>query len=257
MITFSQDRVSQLADRARTRLESARMDPILICNWERALFVHFHVEPAVLQREVPFPLELFDGRAFLTTVMLHVRRLRPFRCRRSGELLFKPLAIGELFNVRTYVRWRGMVGIHLLTQWHGSRINLVLGPRTYGLPYRLGRLNYEHNHESGVLSGTIIDHESGQTLNYSASVGSQVQLPLQGSLEEFLLEQYTAFTERAAKRRVYHIWHEPWPQTTAHVEFSDSELLTERWPFLRNTHPLVAHYSTGVTDVWLGRPYRV
>jgi uncharacterized protein YqjF (DUF2071 family) len=85
MITFSQSRVSQLADRARTRLESARMDPIMMCNWERALFVHFHVDPAVLQREVPFPLELFDGRAFLTTVMLHVRRLRPFRCRRSGE----------------------------------------------------------------------------------------------------------------------------------------------------------------------------
>ena len=249
--------LSRLCDYAKARLVLAHLDPIMMCDWERALFIHFEVEPAVLQREVPFPLDLFHGRAFMTAVAIHVRRLRTWRCARTGELILKPLAIGELLNVRTYVRWRDEPGIFLMTQWLGSKINLILGPRSYGLPYRLGQLRYDHEHESGRLSGRVVDEGSLRRLEYQADATPEFWLPEAGSLEEFLLEQYTAYTARETKRRYYHIWHESWPIAPASVELLDASLLAAKWPFLANATPVAAHYSPGVPNVWLGRPRRL
>lgn len=249
--------VSRLCDYAKARLVLAKRDPVMMCDWERVLFIHFEVDPAMLQREIPFPLDLFHGRAFLTAVAIHVRRLRTWRCAQTGEFLLKPLAIGELLNVRTYVRWRDEPGIFLMTQWLGSKINLALGPRTYGLPYRLGNLRYHHDHESGNLNGRVVDESSLRRLEYHARTTPEFWLPEAGSLEEFLLEQYTAYTARGNTQRYYHIWHEAWPIAPASVEFSDMGLLTAKWPFLKNATPVAAQYSPGVPNVWLGRPYRI
>lgn len=52
--------------------------PMFIADWTCATFMHFAVEPAVLQPRVPFELDLWHGdRAIVSLVAFRQRRLRP------------------------------------------------------------------------------------------------------------------------------------------------------------------------------------
>ena len=118
------------------------MDRLFRCAWERVLFIHYEVDPVALQPQVPFPLETFRGRAYVSLVAFTLRGLR-----------FKwgpPLATHGFLNVRTYLPGRG---IYFLAEWLPHPLCVFLGPRLYGLPYRLGRLDYRHAHETGRLAG--------------------------------------------------------------------------------------------------------
>ena len=53
---------------ARRRFIASEGRPLLVADWERALFMHFEVPREVLQRHVPFELDLFEGRAFVSLV---------------------------------------------------------------------------------------------------------------------------------------------------------------------------------------------
>src|SRR5437867_8231848 len=62
--------------------------PLLYADWMRAVFMHFEVEPELLQRQVPFALDLWQGRAFVSLVAFTMERLRPRIGGRLGELAF-------------------------------------------------------------------------------------------------------------------------------------------------------------------------
>ena len=64
-------------------------------RWGEVLFLHWAVEPSVLQPHVPLELELFDGRAWLGVVAFEMTRNRLF-----GLPLPRVLEV----NVRTYVK---------------------------------------------------------------------------------------------------------------------------------------------------------
>ena len=53
---------------ARRRMLASRGEPLVIAGWRRALMIHFEVEPEALQRAVPFPLDLRNGRAHVSLV---------------------------------------------------------------------------------------------------------------------------------------------------------------------------------------------
>lgn len=248
-------RASRKSDEGLVRLRSQRLEPIMFSDWNRLLFMHFEVDPVDLQREIPFTLDLFDGRAFVTVVAFEVKRLQPRFCGALGAFAFKPLNIGKLLNVRTYVRCEGEQAIFFLAEWLESRINLRLGPRLYGLPYRLGRLTYDHNQEQ-ALKGEVIDADSHRGFAYRARVSGEYSLIPSGSLLEFLVERYSCFTQ-IGPRRLFRVWHPPWRQAPAEVEVLNSDLLVDNWPWLRDARMIGATYSPGLEQVWLGRPNRL
>ena len=171
----------------------------------------------------------------------------------------KPLAAHEFLNVRTYVQHREERGIHFLAEWLPNRLAVLLGPGAFGLPYRLGRLDYDHQHESGLVRGAVQDVRTAGVLNYSACIDKDacfVPCPA-GSLDEWLMERFTAFNAAQGRRRFFRVWHEPWPQARAEVHLGDLSLLTEAWPFFRDTQLIGANYSPGVRCVWMGRPHHV
>ena len=53
---------------------------------------------------VPFPLDLHEGRAFVSLVAFTMRDLAPRRGGRWTSWLLRPIATHEFLNVRTYVR---------------------------------------------------------------------------------------------------------------------------------------------------------
>jgi hypothetical protein len=310
---------------AKARLLSCRGEPLLIADWDRALMMHFEMDAERLQCAVPFELDLWEGKhAFVSLVAFTMLGMRPRFCGRLGAWLTKPLATHEFLNVRTYVRQGGERGIHFLAEWLPNRLAVLLGPRTFGLPYRLGRLDYDHWHESEILGrnaagglggtakvavlggnlppsraheepspihersarsavglvvrqngpvarsartprkwlrlqGVVTDARSGNQLRYTARIdeaASFAPCPA-GSLDEWLMERYTAFNAACGRGRFFRVWHEPWPQASAEVCFQDLSLLTETWPFFRDVRSVGANYSPGVSGVWMGRPHAI
>jgi uncharacterized protein len=246
---------SQLSEAGRARLLSAHGEPLFLAEWERALFFHFEIEAAILQREFPFELELRDGKTFVSLVAFTMRNLRLRVGGRIAAWLFRPIATHSFLNVRTYVKHHGEPGICFLTEWLSSRLSVALGPPIYGLPYRFAWIDYRHEHEKNHLRGEINAPRHTGRFAYEACLepGNQFCPCEAGSVEEFLLERYTAFNWRGKSRRFFRVWHPPWPQTPARVSIEDDSLLTGAFPWFECARFVGANYSPGFHEVWMGR----
>lgn len=242
---------------ARARLLSRPGEPLFIADWDRALFLHYEVEPGLLRTEVPFELDLWEGRAYVSLVAFTLRHLRLRGVGRAGGWLLGPIASHEFLNVRTYVRHRHEPGIFFLSEWVPNRLSHRLGPGTFGLPYQLGQLAYDHSHEQRAVSGCVVDVGTGDELRYSGRLaeGAALRSCGAGTLDEFLVERYTAFTQRRHARMFFRIWHEPWLQCSADVIIPSDSLLRNRWPWFERARYDSAHYSPGVREVWMGWPH--
>ena len=247
---------SDLSALARKRLLACRGEPMFLADWERTVFIHYEVDPEVLQSEVPFELDLREGRAYVSLVAFTMRGLRPRFSGRLGKWLFNLIATHEYLNVRTYVCQRGEPGIYFLVEWLNNRLSVPLGPWAFGLPYRLGRLDYQHGQRSGELRGVIREPTSQSSIAYRAYVPNDAEFKpcLAGSLDEFLLERYTAFTQWKSHRRFFCIWHPPWPQTPIELAELEDGLLATTGGWVASARFIGANYSPGVHDVWMGRP---
>ncbi|MEX2216466.1 MAG: DUF2071 domain-containing protein [Phycisphaeraceae bacterium] len=253
-------RTGALSDAARAMLESTEGGPTFISDWHRALIVHYEVEPEALGPLVPFALDLRGGRAYVSLVMFTLRRMRPRIGGKITEWLSCPFANQRFLNVRTYVTHDGEPGIFFLGEWLSSRLSAFIGPRTFGLPCKVGRLELRHDIEAGDLHGHVsgVDRRTKREdhLRYQAAIEPAARCEVSGedSLAEFLLERYAAFTERGGVRRRFRIWHEPWPMTPVNVTVDDDSLLAQTGPWLDAAQLVGAHYSPGVSDVWFGKP---
>lgn len=244
----------ELSDAAKQRLLTNRGEPLFFARWDRTVFIHYETAPEVLQKSVPFPLDLREGRAFVSIVAFDIQRMRPRRGGRLGEYLLKPIGNHGFLNVRTYVRHQGEPGIYFLAEWLSNRLAVHLGPRTFGLPYRFGHLHYEHGQNHRALRGRVLAKQGG--LSYSGPRPTcQPSLCTAGSLTEFLLERYTAFTKHGNRRRYFRVWHPAWRQSSVDLTVSTDDLLAFTGEWWREGRVIGATYSPGV-DVWMGRPHR-
>jgi len=242
-------------DEARRRMLAIRGEPMFYARWDRAVFIHYEADPAALQLDVPFELDLRQGRAFVSIVAFTLSRMRPRIGGRLGEWLFKPIATHEFLNVRTYVRHRGEPGIYFLAEWLSNPLSVHLGPRTFGLPYKFGRLIYDHARVRGDIRGTVEAREG--RLTYQGNVTDSSFAPSEpGSLPEFMLERYTAFTQQRKRARFFRVWHSPWKQAPAEIEVTADTLMASTGPWWKTAEPVSANYSPGA-EVWMGRPHRI
>jgi uncharacterized protein YqjF (DUF2071 family) len=249
---------ADFSEAARRRLLSIRGEPLFLADWLRPVFIHYEVPTEALHPSVPFELDLRNGKAYVSLVAFTMRRMRPFYGGGLTAWLLRPIANNDFLNVRTYVRHRGEPGIYFLTEWMNNPISVHLGPVTFGLPYRFGEMNYQPNHDKRNLRGTVREAINGSALSYNANLTEQTfaRCPA-GSLDEFLLERYTAFTSHKTTRRFFRIWHEPWKQQAIRIEVRDVRLLETVWPWFADAKLAGANYSPGAHDVWMGRPHRV
>jgi uncharacterized protein YqjF (DUF2071 family) len=240
------------SEAGKRRLLSKFGEPLFLARWDRAVFLNYSADPAILQRQVPFELDLRDGRAFVSVVAFTLVRMRPWIGGAWTEWLLKPIATHEFLNIRTYVRHNGEPGIFFLAEWLSNRISVLLGPRTFGLPYRFGQLHYKH---SGSFEGSVSAPDG--RLAYDGEVTNPGFAPCApGSLDEFMLERYTAFTQRGKRRRLFRIWHSPWPQASAICDVDETSLIAGTGAWWNTAEFVSAKYSPGA-DVWMGRPHRI
>jgi uncharacterized protein len=220
-------------------------------DWTDVLFIHFAVDPETLRLHVPFELDLFRGNAFVSLVAFTQRGLRPRMGGKLAARLCAPLATHEFLNVRTYVRHNGERGIYFLAEWIPNRLAALMGPPLYGLPYRLARMRY------GRAAGSGSVRAAAGRLAWRADVrAGGTTRPAHKGLERFLLERYTAYTRRGGTPLRFRVWHKPWRRVRARVSLRETTLLRAAFPWLADARPLLAHYSPGVHDVWIGPPRR-
>lgn len=246
---------------ARSRMSGRWGEHLFTAAWKDVLMVHLEVDPDRLASEVPFSLDLRDGRGFVTLVAFTMRDMRPAwggMLGALGALMFRPIATHRFLNVRTYVRDGDDVGIHFLAEWLSSALAVRLGPPTFGLPYRHGRLTYRHSLERGEFSGAVEDLRTGGRMRYRGVIQDEGELACceAGSADAWWMERYVAYTERRGARGYFRVWHPPWLRTPVDVEVTERELLAENWPWMRDARVVGAGYSPGFDDVWMGRPHR-
>lgn len=244
-----------LSDRARSVFEEREGRPLFLADWQPVCFVHFAVPPRLLQREVPFPLDLHEGKAFVSLVAFSLSNFRVPGLGRLGTLLLDPFLASRFLNVRTYVRGPAGPGIFFLREYLSNALSVPLGRPVFGLPYQRGNLQYETEPErNGFRMKTFLE---GSKFNLSAVPRAPGHLPAEeGSLTEFLLERYIAYTGERQRARFFRIWHQPWLQVECDLNIDDP-LPATFGPWHQDATLVCAHVSPGVQDVWLGRPRQV
>lgn len=251
-------RCGWLSDAARRRLLSRRGEPLFLADWMRVLMIHFEVDNTALQRDVPFELDLHEGCAFVSLVAFTMENMRPRLGGKLAAWLFKPIGTHHFLNLRTYIRHGGETGIHFLAEWLSNPLSVRLGPATFGLPYRHGRISYEHDWHGGLLRGRVVDARTAAVFAYRTDPDAGVPtefVPCEtGSLDEWLMERFTAFNSAGRRKRFFRIWHPPWLQCPVTAAVSNDSLLPEDWPWFADAKFAGANFSPGVKDVWMGRP---
>jgi hypothetical protein len=226
----------------------------LLADWDDAAFVHYAVAPELLRPHVPFELDLLNGKAYMSLVAFTQRRLRPRVGGRLAAAVSAPLASHPFLNVRTYVRRGAMAGIHFLCEWIPNRLAAWIGPPLYGLPYRLGKLRYRYDRQSGACHHEILAAGARLAFDvFSLDDGPPTVAPL-GTPDAFLLERYIAFTRRAGKDCCFRVEHAPWPQRPATVRVRETTLLDALGLPFDGARPVGGNYSQGVKNVGLGPP---
>jgi uncharacterized protein len=209
------------------------------------LFIHYELDPATLQPSVPFALDVRDGKAYVSVVAFSQQELRLAWGGALTAWAGAVVANHDFLNVRTYVRENRQPGIHFIAEWVPSRLAMWIAPRLYGLPYRLGRFEV----------GRVNDATGKFEYRVEEAVAKFGPCST-GSLDEFLLERYVAFTQYSGVRRWFRVAHASWPQTRVAVGVRDDGLLRANFPWWVAARFASANYSPGV-QVTIARPERL
>lgn len=241
------------SEAARREMESRRLETLFLADWVDAVFLHFEVDRETLQEEVPFPLDEFEGKCFVSLVAFTMRGMRFAKGGTFTRWMTAPLATHRFLNLRTYVRSGKGEGIFFMKEWLDNPLSIPLGPKTFGLPYHSGKLCYTHD-RNGVEGAVDCDEGS---LRYRGKPEQAEANAAVGSLSAFLLERYTAFTAAGRVPKKFRVWHEPWRHgSIADLEIGENTLFAGLHQAWTKTGRLVAaHFSPGVKDVWMGRPH--
>jgi hypothetical protein len=231
--------------------------PIGLQRWRSLLFVHWEVPLAVLRRHVPPELEIdtFQGKAYVTLIPFDIPEVRPFKV-----LPGVPTAARFLeTNLRTYVKHGGEGGIWFFSLEAESTLAVAGARFAYGLPYFRADMRMESSGPGGNVhyrSQRLAPGPRPADLTVDYIAGEPIGVAAPGTLEHFLVERYTLFSQHWALGLVRaNVRHQPYPLRRATVS-----ALTESLTRAAGLTDLGARapdlYSDGV-DVDIFAPERV
>ncbi len=243
---------------ARNRFYAHENKPLFHVDWTDLMFHHFEVDSVELQKKVPFELDLYEGKAYVSLVGFHSSKLWLDKCGKWTRYVNAPFATHDFLNLRTYVKHGGEAGIYFLTEFVNRKVSVLLGRMVYGLPYHRGTIHYSH-HLGENNWGSVKDCRAGVSLAYESGSPSSGDLCIcnTGTLEEFLCEKYTAYTSLNENTLVFRILHEPWKTIPMNVNWKDLSLLKEALPFLKKEGYIGSEITPGLKDVLISRPRSV
>ncbi len=239
---------------AREAMTGDGSKPLWQGEWDRVVMMHFAVKPAALRPHVPFELDERDGMAFVSAVAFTLRGMTMKGVIGWLSPILRPVVTHPFLNLRTYVRHAGESGIYFLAEWVPLVPTLLIARPIYGLPYLPGRLDLRHDFDCGSLHGEVRSRLTDGVLRYEGRCHVGPDAAAAGTLTEFLMERYTAFTRWKGRTKRFRVWHPPWPQSPAEVEIQDRSLFRETGAWADEACYVGAHASPGLPMVWMGAP---
>jgi uncharacterized protein YqjF (DUF2071 family) len=205
-------------------------------RWRLVTFVHWAVEPAVLARVIPEPLEVdtYDGRAWVSLVAFSTT------CEVAGVVPVPgPRRFPET-NLRTYVRGPdGRDGLYFFSLDVENRANAVFG--------RFARLEY-HVSDMTIDDGSSLGYTGRRRGSEDVAYDVVVEwgAPKRADdLDIFLTGRWAAYVAYAGAVVRYDAQHERWPLHDAHVVRCE-QTLTDAAGFDVGAAAL-AHFAPGVS----------
>ncbi len=231
-------------DPSTQALIAARQRPagraILTQNWDDLFFLHWKYDAAEIQKRLPSGLfvDTFNGDAFLSIIGFRMSNIRLL------GLPAVPLlsSLNEL-NVRTYVRTAdGKPGIYFFSLDCDHWLAVKIAQLAFGLKYKHAKIRFEAAHKQLSCLRT----KETTLANYRWNPQSAPTTATPGTIEFFLLERYTFFTERKNRLWAGQVYHPPYVFSSAKLhEYSEAPFL---WNQLLPTHsaPHLVHACRGV-----------
>ena len=221
---------SDIANRSTTPSPRQRLDertrpvgrPVMYQRWSRLLFLHWVVDPKLIQARLPrgLTVDIWEERAYLGIVPFSMQRIRP-----RG---FPPLpGISDFLeiNVRTYVHdSAGRPGVWFFSLDCNQPLAVWTARMLFHLPYEHARMRANRSAAGCIEFRTKrrgAHHES--RFQYDAGPLESVAVP--GTLEFFLTERYTLFSmDRGGGLFAGRVHHPPYPLASAEVGGWDADL---------------------------------
>lgn len=234
---------------ARERFERLEGRALFRANWKDLVFLNYRLNPEVVAPWVPLPLDIRDGWAYLSLVAFRVSEMRLDRFGRWNRHLVAPFGAHRFLNVRAYVKNEGEPGIFFIKEYVDRRFAIPFAKMTYGLPYVYAKIDYDR------FEGEVDRGE--RKFRFKTILDGDPHRCVEGSLEEFLCERYTAFTSRGRSKKRFRIVHEPWEVAPLEIEDLEDELPARDLPFWEETEFVGGLYSPGAFGVRISKPGRV
>jgi uncharacterized protein len=213
---------------------------IMTQSWHDLLFAHWPVDPTQLAGKVPvqFPLDLYDGQAFIAVIPFHMTNVAP----RGVPALPWVSAFPEL-NVRTYVTHDGKPGIYFFSLDATNPLAVLTARTFFRLPYYTAEM-------AVTSSDSWIDYRSRRRVQPSRAEFAGRYRPITspsepqpGTLEHFLTERYCLYTTDGSERPYrLEIHHAPWPLQIAELNITVNTMADAAGIRLPSTRPLL-HFS--------------
>ena len=219
-------------------------------KWRDLLFLHWRVDPALLQSLLPpeLTVETFDGWAWVGVVAFDMHGVRPW--------WFPPIPGVSAFhetNVRTYVNRDGDVpGVWFFSLDAANSLAVRVARWRWHLNYYRAQMTLQRTGDHITYSSERLwpgNAEASYAISADISAAAGTAAP--GTFDEFLVERYVLYSQdRGGRLFSGRVYHEPYPLRKASLQ-SCRQSLTDAAGIPVTAPPAHVAFSDGV-DVEIG-----
>jgi uncharacterized protein YqjF (DUF2071 family) len=218
----------------------------MVQSWRDLLFLHWEVDPDVIQATLPPGLfvDTHDNRAFLGIVPFRMLGVRP-----TGFPPVPGLSNFLELNLRTYVYDRdGVPGVWFYSLDANQRLAVSIARGLFHLPYRYARMSFKQNPSGHIDYRSELRGASGalETSCFSWKAVRGLPAPGADSLEFFLVERYRLYAARGKRLWRGSVEHDPYPLQAVEVWRCDESLMISNGFPQVTRPPDHAVYAAGV-----------
>ena len=210
---------------------------IISQRWSDVLFLHYEVDVQELQKLVPYPLDLFEGKAVVGIVPFVMGHIRfPFLPAIPG--------LSKLFelNLRTYVLIAGRPAVYFLTLDSNHLPGVLIARTFFGLPYRWRSMRLKHKE--------LYRFESA-AFKLEAKIN---QTPATSEFDLWATERYALVTRVFGMDLIGVVEHEPWKLTKAELLKIQDDFIATLGVTKIASSPMAVSYARELTVRF--RPFR-
>lgn len=201
--------------REAARHPDTRRSTLMRQRWDNLLFLHWAVDPVMIQRTLPKGLHVDtrDDCGWLGIVPFAMRDVRLV-----GLPAVRPISNFLELNVRTYVHDdHGVPGVWFYSLDCNQPIAVLVARLFFGLPYRHAEM---HADFGSTVKYNSTRRGTAETARFAWQPHGVARTAEPGSLEFFLLERYHLYSMRGGRLFRGTVAHAPYEFRPAHVEES-------------------------------------